>query len=68
MYNKNNLIEHNTTCNFNVSQFRRKFEANNNNKFRERLVFHSVNLFTCDNDNFMLGRGIIAPRPTDIAV
>ena len=41
MYNKNNLIEHNT--NFNVSQFRRKFEANNNdNNFRERLVFHSV--------------------------
>ena len=38
MYNKNNLIEHNT--NFNVSQFRREFEANNN--FHERLVFHSV--------------------------
>ena len=40
MYNKNNLIEHNT--NFNVSQFRRVLEANNNNNFRERLVFHSV--------------------------
>ena len=39
MYNKSNLIEHNT--NFNVSQFRREFEANDNN-FRERLVFHSV--------------------------
>ena len=41
MYNKKNLFEQNT--NFNVSQFRREFEANNNNNnFRERLVFHSV--------------------------
>ena len=38
MYNKNNLIEHNT--NFNISQFRNEFEANNN--FRERFLFHSV--------------------------
>ena len=43
MYNKNNLIEHNT--NFNASQFRRVLEANNKyNNFRERL-------FSLSNDH-----------------